>query len=367
LLTAVLDKLLTDDQVPLAAFTQDYRDDGCSERFWVQEIAARTGRDVHFSYMSADDFVKIHDTLNWYQGEPYAGVPVAGYVGMYQQARAHNVTVLLDGNGVDEALGGYRQYHNTCLSMLQASEDPQFGDFLDAYMREWGVSRDQAMKSVARSQRRIGVARDGSSEGNAGWLSDEFCRRSTAPTFKRPFSSPLKNAMYQDVRFTKIPRALRFNDHVSMAFSRELRVPFLNPRLFEMAFSLPAKTLFHTGRPKGLLRQQLAGMLPDSVRLAPKRHIQTPQSSWLTNDLMPWLRDIVSSQHFRESGYFDQKRALKALDSLAGKPLANSFFLWQAINLDTWLQSWVHADGSRHTPAPFPQISAETVHGSQMP
>ena len=55
-----------------------------------------------------------------------------------------------------------------------------------------------------------------------------------------PFPDALRNRQYLDSRYTKIPKALRFNDRISMRSSIELREPFLDHRLFELALRQPA-------------------------------------------------------------------------------------------------------------------------------
>jgi len=345
ILTALLDSEMKNGKYPLEGFTQDYKHSQFSERLWVKEIANRTKRAVNFSFMSDADFYENHQALNWYQDEPYGGAPVVGYIGVYQGAVRRNTTVLLDGNGLDEALCGYRQYHNIFLQSLAKEGDPELDRFITAYTTEWGVTDEQAWKAVMQHQSMDNntAARDGTNAVGISWLDKNFetAFQNNFPTFKKIFKSAVKNAMYQDVRYTKIPRALRFNDHVSMAFSRELRVPFLDHRLFELCFSLPDKVLFAGFRPKGLLRKVFGGILPNKVRLAPKRHIQTPQSEWFASSLRSWVGDILHSQSFSSRGIFDVDLAIKVFNDLEGKKIANSFFLWQVINLETWFDMFI--------------------------
>ena len=61
------------------------------------------------------------------------------------------------------------------------------------------------------------------------------------PQFPRPFQDHLTNALYRDLRYTKLPRVLRMNDRLSMAFSRELREPYLDHRVVEFLFRLPGR------------------------------------------------------------------------------------------------------------------------------
>src|ERR1019366_9048011 len=69
-----------------------------------------------------------------------------------------------------------------------------------------------------------------------------------------PFSDALRNRQYVDTRYTKIPKALRFNDRISMRASVELREPFLDHRLFELALKQPRERKIENGTRKKMLR-----------------------------------------------------------------------------------------------------------------
>src|SRR4029453_18805303 len=107
------------------------------------------------------------------------------------------------------------------------------------------------------------------------------------------FADRLRNLQYRDACCTKIPRALRFNDRVSMRSSTELREPFLDHRLFELALRQPAERKIARDTGKVLLRKMVADLLPDGVVTAPKRPIQTPQREWLRGPLRAWTRDVI--------------------------------------------------------------------------
>ena len=88
-------------------FNQDYV--GYSELPWIKEIAA--GGILHVASLNSDHiYDKIQETVAA-QAEPFGGIFVCGYNYLYKAAKEHLVTVLLDGNGVDEAFLGYRRYH----------------------------------------------------------------------------------------------------------------------------------------------------------------------------------------------------------------------------------------------------------------
>lgn len=148
------------------------------------------------------------------------------------------------------------------------------------------------------------------------------------------FPDPLRRVQYRDARYTKLPRALRFNDRVSMASSTELREPFLDHRLFELALAQPPERKRNAETGKVMLRKIARRLLPDRLRQAPKRPLQTPQREWLRGPLRDWATDWIEvALHCYGDSWLDS-------DSVRNKWLAyqqgesdNSFYVWQWISL----------------------------------
>ncbi len=82
---------------------------------------------------------------------------------------------------------------------------------------------------------------------------------------------------------TSLPTLLRYADRSSMAHSREVRLPYLDRRVAEYAFSLPAAFLCQDGVTKRILRDAVRGLVPESI-LARRDKIafEPPQARWLT-------------------------------------------------------------------------------------
>jgi asparagine synthase (glutamine-hydrolysing) len=150
----------------------------------------------------------------------------------------------------------------------------------------------------------------------------------------RPFSDPLRNLQYRDVRHTKIPRALRFHDRISMRVSTELREPFLDHRLFELALRQPQERKIVNGTHKWLLRQLTEQLLPNDVLLAPKRPLHTPQREWLRGPLREWAGERIEAALETRGGEWLNVDAVRTAwkDYCAGRG-DNSFFVWQWISL----------------------------------
>jgi len=143
-----------------------------------------------------------------------------------------------------------------------------------------------------------------------------------------------------DARYTKIPRALRFNDRVSMRASTELREPFMDHRLFELALKQPVERKIVNGVHKWMLRDITSRLLPCDVIEAPKRPVQTPQREWLAGSLRPWADDCVKTAHARYKDiWFRNDELLEAWERWTQQGATNSYFVWQWISLGLSLQN----------------------------
>ena len=133
--------------------------------------------------------------------------------------------------------------------------------------------------------------------------------------------------------YTKIPRALRFNDRVSMASTTELREPFLDYRLVEYAFSLPTKMKIRNNQGKYLLREILSDY-SKNLAFAPKRPLQTPQREWLANELDFLVEKSLSS--IEKSNFavlFDIPKLKEEWKKYQQGEQDSSFHIWQWISV----------------------------------
>ena len=102
---------------------------------------------------------------------------------------------------------------------------------------------------LLREGRESPVYYDGSSHLRVNCISGDIQKNAPLPVYPTPFADHLRNALYRDLCVTKLPRVLRMNDRVSMAYSRELRQPLIDHRLVEHAFRLPGNQKIRGLRP----------------------------------------------------------------------------------------------------------------------
>jgi asparagine synthase (glutamine-hydrolysing) len=119
-----------------------------------------------------------------------------------------------------------------------------------------------------------------------------------------------------------------------MMHSIELRSPFLDHRLFELAFTQPVERKIRDGIHKWLPRQIAGSLLPKNLAKARKRPVQTPQREWIQYDLREWADTCISDALLHFGGtWLDRKGVMKEWNNYREGNSDNSFYIFQWISL----------------------------------
>lgn len=290
----------------VSAFTFITGDERYDELPWVRQMLARTRHPSIVCRLDPTEVPSLAERVQAHQDEPFGGLPTLAYSKIFAAARERGVIVLLDGQGLDEQWAGYEYYAQALNGALPRSAGPVQG------------SRSPSTRPDC--------------------LTAEF--RSLAQPFvaPEPFGDTLRNWQYRDARYLKIPRALRFNDRISMMHSVELREPFLDHRLFELALRQPSERKIRNSTHKWLLRQIAADLLPQGVVEAPKRPLQTPQREWLRGPLRTWADDCIENALVAYGGaWFDPQAVRREWQAYLQGANDNSFYVWQWMNVGLML------------------------------
>ena len=257
---------------------------------WVHKMISHTSHSLTACLLTPDIVSERISSMCAIQDEPFGGIPTMAYSRIFEEA-AKTVTVLLDGQGMDEAWAGYDYYQNRNGFTIQ------------------GVTTDPARSST---------------------IDDRFLKTSLELLPEQPFEDKLQNLQYRDLFYTKLPRALRFNDRISMMYSTELREPFLDYRLVELAFAQKPDMKLQQHQTKWLLRKIASRYLHKDISYAPKRAVQTPQREWLAAELKPLVEDAIV--RLSDHAWFRADALRKEWSAYMEGNRDNSFYIWQWIN-----------------------------------
>ena len=157
-------------------------------------------------------------------------------------------------------------------------------------------------------------------------------------------AAALPELLREQTETTSLPSLLRFEDRNSMAHSIEARVPFLDHRVVEFAFRLPASLKINGVETKHVLREAMRGVLPEDIR-ARKDKIgfrAEPAATWI---IAEGHRDsLIANRTDYEKRWFDGGAVASAIDS-PDRSADAEFTLWRAINTKLWLRThWGDSD-----------------------
>jgi asparagine synthase (glutamine-hydrolysing) len=320
----------------LATFTAIYDDPAFDERHYVKLHATRSGRlRMNFVLPTAERLLEELDRLVWAQDQPMGSSSPFAQWSVMQLAGEHRIKVLLDGQGADEAIGGYSYFAGVYLLELGRA-----GQILRG-LRTARLLKD---RRGVRLWRELGRA--AYHQLPAAWHAP--VRRAARPGHRliTPGYRELASSQHDPVLRTfrqhcvealrhSLPELLRYEDRNSMAFSIESRVPFLDHPLVELVLSLPTHFKIHDGWTKFVQRKASEGLLPDEiVWRRDKLGFTTPQQAWRRALVGP-LREFVREAEM--PAFLDRTCVEALVSSDSSSAVALSEF-WKTIFLIKWMQ-----------------------------
>ncbi|MBI3444157.1 MAG: asparagine synthase, partial [Magnetospirillum sp.] len=253
---------------------------------------------------------------------------------VFRLAAEQGITVLLDGQGADELLGGYEQYFGPYLAAGMGAEEgairARYPQALDSGAT--GLKR-RLPPGVKRLLARISGRGSDPALGLAPGLFDGAQGLSPPEGF-----DPLHGALFRDSFQGHLPTLLRYGDRNSMAHSREVRLPFCDHRLAELAFSLPPSLLMGGAQTKRLLRESMRGILPEPIRTRwNKQGFLPPQDLWLQGGLGRLAEEIIQSPDFAGRGLWNVGWWRAVLGRFQAGETALAWTLWRPLVTESWL------------------------------
>lgn len=295
------------------------------------DLILNSARDIRgFATWPDESAMENLDRIWFHQEEPFGSASIVAQWAVMKLAKENNVTVLLDGQGADEILGGYRTFFSPLLNRLYANRDSRFEEERKALegSRNFQYTAGTSTRMMLRYPRMFGTLS----------AAKRLFVKPPAKTVQQPkynpdfakqvkeWTHPLQGIYNDDVKKLQkrifeqsgFSPLLRYADRNSMAFSRELRLPFLEHELVEFCISLPDHFKISNGWTKRLLRDTYAKLLPEDICWRKdKVGFEAPQSVWMNTPQVKASIDtaeleLVRSGIVKEGQKFDPWHTLMA-------------------------------------------------------
>lgn len=273
----------------------------------------------------ADDWLKMMQA----QEEPIGSASVFAQFKTFEAAAQHGTRVLLDGQGADEVLAGYYKYYKWYWQELFQKRKLYRSQELKK-ARELGINESFGFKNVmaALFPELASVILERQYLVNALRHEDlhpVFVKlQSREAYYTAPEIRNLNGLLYFNTCVHGLEELLRYADRNAMYHGRELRLPFLDHKLVEFVFSLPASFKIKEGWTKWLLRSSMQDQLPAGVAWRKdKVGFEPPQKLWMQDARMQEL--LQESKKMLVGQKILQEKVLQAPPSHTNAYDANAF------------------------------------------
>lgn len=333
----------------VTAFTSVYPGERFDESEAVRELMA--GCQHVRSVKIMPDGASLADALPLFvkaMGEPVYSTTAFAHWRLMQAIREHGTKVVINGQGADEAFAGYSRhvFGYRLLDLLLSRPHHLVVAECRALQRNLGFSTAMIVAQVAKAV----LGRRAGSRVRARWV--EGVTQLINPAFHHQYDRYLVDlpatlaprnldrhlrAQIEQMGFSQI---LHYEDQSSMSCGVEIRSPFIDYRLMEMAFTLPDACKFSGGVAKRLVREAFASRLPGRIiREKEKIGFATPFEAWMRDPaLRGRVADVVASREFAARRIWRAPQVGRCL--LARDSSSSKFPGWRFINVELWAREF---------------------------
>lgn len=339
---------LEGSNLDLNTFSFVPEDPSLSEESWIDLVSQAARSKSHKIHPSAQDLESSLSILIRNQDEPFGSTSIFAQYSVFKLAAQNGIKVMLDGQGADELLGGYRPYASMLSSMLHSgawSRAQRFYGSLNSYP---GVDPKHVLKQLIGGyvpRGLSGFARSVAGKPSVpGWMNPQWLDARGVKTRLRPNRvgrNALKQELLDALTDTSLPALLRYEDRNSMTFSIESRVPFLVTGISDFIFSLPENYLVSDdGWTKAVFRRAMRGIVPDAVlNRKDKIGFTPPERTWLGQS-REWVRQVLSSETAHRIGVLNLPEAQREFEAVLEGRASFDYRIWRWLNLVLWAEAY---------------------------
>lgn len=345
---------------PLKTFCLTYEDSPEHKRdaYYARMIAERYGTDHQEYVMGGQELVRDIPQIIRQLDQPFAGVISSFWL---SRLIKEHVTVALSGDGADDIFGSYG-HHRLVWPIAgvrkagregASPEAVDFGFFKDRkewvrglaakepwqWRLEYGAFPEEEKMKILSDFGRARLQ----AHSTAGFLKTIYERSSSQ-------SDDLNRMLYLDIQTLLPNEILYYADMLSMAHAVEVRSPFLDYRIVELANGIPGTLKIKNNVLKYILRRVASRYLPAEVLDRPKEGFVLPKNTWLRQGLAPLMQSVLSPERLQAHGYFDPVEVGRLVKRFQAGDDTLTFRVWTLMVFQLWYENVFES-----TPPPLTQ------------
>lgn len=265
---------------------------------------------------------------------------------IYDQAKK-KVTVVLEGQGADELLAGYIHAFAP-FYLLEKLKKFQFGLFFKSLKQ---LSKNYSVKTMMLMCLRLMLPTYLRSLVRVVFIKNEGILEGKLRDFEYRHKPKCDS---ESVLLRELQRShqmglvnlLHYGDAISMAFSLESRLPFMDYRLVEFAMSLPEDYFIANGKGKYIQREALKHILPDYINDEHKKlGFPTPTNKFFAEN-KEMLKEILLDERTKKRNIFNMKKLEKYIHSDLDNALNRGGFLFRVLSVELWFRLFIDEKNS---------------------
>ena len=345
----------------LQTFAVGFDTPSYDERSFARVVAARFGAEHHEIVFTATEALSLMERVGSLLDEPLVD---ASFLPKYALARAArgSVKVALSGDGGDEIFCGYptfladaaarwllatlpptaRRVVGRLIDGLPASPKYASVDFLlKQFMRALPYPapvRTQLLLGGITAAEQSRLLSPGVRHALEGF--DPYAELTTAIE-QLELRDPIERLIHHHARFYLADQTLVAMDRASMAAGLEVRAPFLDPALVELAATIPSELKLNGWTTKYILKSALEEILPPTVIRRRKQGLGVPIAAWLRGPLRGVMESRLAPARVRHRGLFDPTAVTRLVSAHVEGRGDHRKILWALLMLDAWCDHYL--------------------------
>jgi asparagine synthase (glutamine-hydrolysing) len=354
---AALTNNMASDQVE--TFSIVFKEDSFDESPFSRLMARHLKTKHHEVVLTSNFILDSLENVSYHLEEPFCEGSAFPIYHICKTAKDY-VTVILSGEGADEIFCGYEPYSALNLARYYKKLPNHFHQLFSSMVNrlpvsEKKVSLDMKLKRFTSGVQfeppkahfwfRCSMNDDEKYEVLTKDFLGQLMRPKASVLYENHYNAMasydiLNKIMATDCKMHLVDDLLLRADRMSMAHTMELRVPFLDIDLVNFAFSLPSSKKLGLLTNKIPLRDAVKGLIPDKIRLRPKKGLNMPYQKWFKEK--GWqeiLNDCLLPDNLKSIGFFNVEGVQKMLNDHVAKKKNNAHALWTMMNLVLWLKN----------------------------
>ncbi|MFW2439327.1 MAG: asparagine synthase (glutamine-hydrolyzing) [Arenicellales bacterium] len=365
--SAVVALMQAESTQQIKTFSIGFHDEAYNEADHAKRVASHLGTEHTELYMTPEQAMDVIPRLPYLYDEPFSDSSQIPTFLVSEMTRQY-VTVALSGDGGDELFAGYDRYffansfwnktgripyplrrvlasgikglNPAMLSSLLRWISPDLSSFGGQGSPEDKLHKGAELLMFRRFEGLYhGLISHWKDTANLVLGAEEALTQLTDSSQWAELADCMQRMQYLDAVSYLPDDILVKVDRAAMGVSLETRVPFLDHRVVEYAWSLPQHLKVRNGEGKWILRRVIDKYIPSTMMDRPKMGFAVPIDSWLRGPLRDWAESLLNEHRLREEGFFNPSPIRKKLAEHMSGERNWQHHLWDVLMFESWLES----------------------------